>query len=290
MSNTSQTQAQPPSWRALGSEVLEWTHHTLMMVGFFVVAAGAYLYMHPQTVLSLEKGVTQWVVARKAAVEELQALGQQAVAAEPTVEAAAPLGPQLNHTQMAVANWLSRRYSIAPLAMQELVSSAWQVGKQEHLDPTLILAVMAIESSFNPYAQSAVGATGLMQVMANVHRDKFMPYGGPRASIDPLANVRVGALVLKDAITRGGSLQAGLRMYVGATSDATEGGYAAKVMAEQARLAQVVAASKAPGAPMTAAAHEAKPQAPAPKVEQTAQAARVPALLPTSAHAPKRNA
>ncbi|NNM63825.1 MAG: transglycosylase SLT domain-containing protein [Burkholderiales bacterium] len=273
MSNASQVQAQHPSWRTFGAEVLEWTHHTLMMVGFFVVAAGAYLYMHPQTVLSLEKGVTQWVVARKAAVEELQALGQQAAAAEPVVEVAMPAGPQLNHTQMAVANWLSRRYSIAPLAMQELVSSAWQVGKREQLDPTLILAVMAVESSFNPYAQSSVGATGLMQVMANVHRDKFAPYGGPRASIDPLANVRVGALVLKDAIVRGGSLQAGLRMYVGATSDATEGGYAAKVMAEQARLAQIVASSKpAANAAVTAAAPETKPQVPAPKVEQTAQA------------------
>ena len=273
MSNASQAQAQPPSWRTVGAEVLEWTHHTLMMVGFFVVAAGAYLYMHPQTVLSLEKGVTQWVVARKAAVEELQALGQQAAAVEPVAEVAFPAGPQLDRAQLAVANWLSRRYSIAPLAMQELVSSAWQVGRQERLDPTLILAVMAVESSFNPYAQSSVGATGLMQVMANVHRDKFAPYGGPRASIDPMANVRVGALVLKDAIVRGGSLQAGLRMYVGATSDATEGGYAAKVMAEQARLAQIVASSKsAASAAVTADAPEAKPQAPAPKVEQTAQA------------------
>ena len=276
MSNASQAQPQPLSWRTVGAEVLEWTHHTLMMVGFFVVAAGAYLYLHPQTVVSLEKGVTQWVTARKAAVEELQALGQQASATLQTAQtapqpAAAPPGPQLTRPQMVVANWLSHRYSIAPLAMQELVSRAWQVGKQEHLDPTLILAVMAVESSFNPYAQSPVGATGLMQVMASVHRDKFAPYGGPRASIDPMANVKVGAVVLKDAIARGGSLQAGLRMYVGATSNATEGGYAAKVLAEQARLQHVVAGVKVPAdAAMTAAAPAAKPQLPAPKAEQTA--------------------
>ncbi|MBW4046370.1 MAG: lytic transglycosylase domain-containing protein [Proteobacteria bacterium] len=276
MSNASQAQPQPLSWRTVGAEVLEWTHHTLMMVGFFVVAAGAYLYMHPQTVVSLEKGVTQWMAARKAAVEELQALGQQASATLRAAQTApqpvaAPSGPQLTRPQMVVANWLSHRYSIAPLAMQELVSRAWQVGKQEHLDPTLILAVMAVESSFNPYAQSPVGATGLMQVMASVHRDKFAPYGGPRASIDPMANVKVGAVVLKDAIARGGSLQAGLRMYVGATSNATEGGYAAKVLAEQARLQQVVAGAKAPvGAAMAAAGPAAKPQLPAPKAEQTA--------------------
>ena len=274
MSNPSQAQAQPLSWRSLGAEVLEWTHHTLMMVGFFVVATGAFLYLHPQTVLSLEKSVSQWVVARKAAVEALQAMGQQAAddAAEPElVGAASATGPQLDRAQLAVANWLSRRYSIAPLAMQELVSSAWQVGKQEHLDPTLILAVMAVESSFNPFAQSSVGATGLMQVMPTVHRDKFAPYGGARASIDPMANVKVGALVLKNAIARGGSLEAGLRLYVGATSAATEGGYAAKVMAEQARLARVVAQSGGTSkTPLTAAAQPATPLSPAPKVEQTA--------------------
>ena len=273
MSNASQAQPQPLSWRTVGAEVLEWTHHTLMMVGFFVVAAGVYLYVHPQTVVSLEKGVAQWVAARKAAVEELQALGQRASATLHTGQdapqsAAAPPGPALTRPQMVVANWLSRRYSIAPLAMQELVSRAWQVGKQEHLDPTLILAVMAVESSFNPYAQSPVGATGLMQVMASVHRDKFAPYGGPRASIDPMANVKVGAVVLKDAIARGGSLQAGLRMYVGATSSATEGGYAAKVLAEQARLQQVVAGAKVPAGAALAAA--GKHQLSAPKAEQTA--------------------
>ena len=92
-----------------------------------------------------------------------------------------------------------------------------------------------------------------------------------RASIDPMANVKVGAVVLKDAIARGGSLQAGLRMYVGATSNATEGGYAAKVLAEQARLQQVVAGVKVPAdASVAAAAPAAKPQMAAPKAEQTA--------------------
>lgn len=253
------SQVRLPSWRSVGAEVLQWTHNTLMMVGFFVVAAGAYLYLHPKSVLSLEQNVVQWVSARKVAMQELQSLGQRASdmgsgisTADAAVLEPQPLQP-LQPGQTAVADWLARRYSIAPAAMRELVAGAWAAGHQEHLDPTLILAVMAVESSFNPYAQSAVGATGLMQVMASVHRDKFAPYGGPRASLDPLTNVRVGAVVLRDAIARGGSLQAGLRMYVGATSDASEGGYATKVLAEQARLRQILASVK-PNAPRTIAA------------------------------------
>lgn len=35
-----------------------------------------------------------------------------------------------------------------------LVTEAYSIGSRTKLDPTLILAIMAIESSFNPFAQS----------------------------------------------------------------------------------------------------------------------------------------
>lgn len=276
------SQVRLPSWRSIGAEVLQWTHNTLMMVGFFVIAAGAYLYMHPQSMFSIEHGVVQWVAARRLAMQDLKSLGQQADAAQAQADAQTQAGgtqlpplPPLDPAQRAVADWLARRYSIAPPAMSELVAGAWAAGRREHLNPTLILAVMAIESSFNPYAQSAVGATGLMQVMADVHRDKFAPYGGPRASLDPLTNVRVGAVVLRNAIDRGGSLQAGLRMYVGASSQEAEGGYASKVLSEQARLEQIVASARARGAahgaPQTAATRaQSKTQVRAQPQTQTA--------------------
>ncbi len=236
----------------------ELAHQTLMMVGLFVVAGGAYLYFQPQAVSWLDRGLTQWVMARKTAADELQALAQKpADALLPVVQAATPPSveaPALTPQQRTVSNWLARRYSIAPNAMAQLVGAAWTVGQQEKLDPLLILAVMAVESSFNPYAASGAGATGLMQVMAGVHRDKFAPFGGPQASIDPLANMRVGALVLKDAINRGGSVRAGLRFYVGATTDATEGGYADKVLAEQVQLERVAGVAPRNAASMTASA------------------------------------
>lgn len=244
-----------PLPRKLLGGLWELTHHTLTMVGLFVVAGGAFLLAHPQAVADLNHGLTQWVLARQMAAAELQALAQQpaqAVAADaaPSEPAAAPM---LSAQQRAVASFLARRYSIAPAAMEQLVQSAWEVGRSEKLDPLLILAVISVESSFNPYAQSAMGATGLMQVMANVHRDKFAPFGGPQASIDPIANMRVGALVLRDAIARAGSLRAGLRAYVGASSDSTEAGYADKVLAALSELERV-AGVRPTQPPLTAAA------------------------------------
>ncbi|HWX11099.1 MAG TPA: lytic transglycosylase domain-containing protein [Trinickia sp.] len=140
--------------------------------------------------------------------------------------------------QSLVASYLARRYRVAQEPVGELVKAAFDTGRQVGLDPLLLLAVMAIESGFNPYAESGVGAQGLMQVMSKVHSDKFQYFGGQAAALDPLANITVGALVLKDCIARGRSLAGGLRLYVGATTS-DDGGYGAKVVAERARLRDV---------------------------------------------------
>src|ERR1700754_3177970 len=147
--------------------------------------------------------------------------------------------------QDLVAGFLSRRYRVAQEPVSELVKAAFDTGREVGLDPMLLLAVMAIESGFNPYAESGVGAKGLMQVMSTVHSDKFRYFGGQSAALEPLANIKVGALVLKDCIARGGSLPGGLRLYVGSSSQ-DDGGYGAKVMAERGRLRDVARGRKVP--------------------------------------------
>src|SRR5262249_8766943 len=100
----------------------------------------------------------------------------------------------LTRSQANVARWITRRYHVAPEPIARLVQESWPVGQRTNLDPTLILAVMAVESSFNPFAQSPVGAQGLMQVMTRVHNDKYEAYGGHLAAFDPVSNLRVGVL------------------------------------------------------------------------------------------------
>jgi soluble lytic murein transglycosylase-like protein len=147
--------------------------------------------------------------------------------------------------QDLVASYLARRYRVAQEPVGELVKAAFDTGREVGLDPLLLLSVMAIESGFNPYAESGVGAQGLMQVMSKVHSDKFQYFGGQSAALEPVANIKVGALVLKDCIARGGSLPGGLRLYVGSTSP-DDGGYGAKVMAERGRLRDVARGRKVP--------------------------------------------
>lgn len=147
--------------------------------------------------------------------------------------------------QDLVSSYLARRYRVAQGPVSELVKAAFDTGREVDLDPLLLLSVMAIESGFNPYAESGVGAQGLMQVMSKVHSDKFQYFGGQSAALEPVANIKVGALVLKDCIARGGSLPGGLRLYVGSTSQ-DDGGYGAKVMAERGRLRDVARGRKVP--------------------------------------------
>ena len=111
---------------------------------------------------------------------------------------------------------------------------------------------MAVESGFNPFAQSPVGAQGLMQVMTGVHSDKYEIFGGRLAAFDPVTNLRVGVKVLQECIQRAGSVQAGLKFYVGAANLVDDGGYADKVMAEHGRLRQVATGRAVPlSAPRT---------------------------------------
>jgi hypothetical protein len=225
--------------RDVGIGMLEVSHNTLALLGLSVVC-GVVLFSaaHPDLRDGAEQRALGWLLARQEARLASEATPEPPIPdAVARVTAADPT--TLSKQQASVANWLSRRYRVAIEPVSRLVQEAWESGRRSGLDPTLILAVMAIESSFNPFAQSSVGAQGLMQVMTRVHDDKYEPYGGVRAAFDPVTNLRVGVQVLKECIGRAGSLEAGLKFYVGAANLSDDGGYVTKVLAEQANLKRV---------------------------------------------------
>ncbi|MFA5598369.1 MAG: transglycosylase SLT domain-containing protein, partial [Pusillimonas sp.] len=101
----------------------------------------------------------------------------------------------------ALRSYIARKYRIAHKAAGVLIQNVFRVAKEFDLDPQLILAVIAIESRYNPFAESSVGAQGLMQVMTRVHKDKFEQFAdGPDAALNPLANIQVGSRILRDCI------------------------------------------------------------------------------------------
>lgn len=142
----------------------------------------------------------------------------------------------LDPTSARVAQYLARRYHVADDASRVLVAAAVRAGREHRVDPHLVLAVAAVESSLNPLAQSSVGATGIMQVMPALHAEKFGVGGDRQRVLDPVSNIRAGSEILGDLIRRGGSIERGLQLYVGAGNLADDGGYALRVLAEAAHI------------------------------------------------------
>ena len=232
--------------RDVGNGMLEVSHNTLALLGLLLVAVVLFASGWADLRHAAEEQTLTWLQARQdARTEPVDTLAAEL--SEPTaIDRATAADPKaLNKQQGAVAQWLSRRYRVAPEPISRLVQEAWHVGARAGLDPTLILAIMAIESSFNPFAQSPVGAQGLMQVMTKIHDDKYEAFGGSHAAFDPVTNLRVGVQVLKECIARAGGLEAGLRSYVGAANTGEDGGYATKVLAEQSTLRVIAAGGKA---------------------------------------------
>ncbi|MCC7326252.1 MAG: transglycosylase SLT domain-containing protein [Burkholderiales bacterium] len=133
-----------------------------------------------------------------------------------------------------LAKVVARRYRVAQGAAVDVVRAALREGRRHGLDPMLILAVIAVESRFNPIAESSQGAVGLMQVVPRFHMDKIAPAGVPSMLL-PEANIAIGTRILKDSIQRGGSDAAGLQLYNGAVDDETRA-YANRVLTERRRL------------------------------------------------------
>jgi soluble lytic murein transglycosylase-like protein len=157
------------------------------------------------------------------------------------IDVAAP--EPLTPTERLLAQHLARRYMIPDDTVEPMVVAAHRAAKQVGLDPLLLLAVVAVESSFNPVAESVAGAKGLMQIIPKWHRARLAAVGGEDAVFDPVSNIMVGAHILQEYVRRTGTLEAGLQFYNGAMQDESAS-YARKVMAERARLAHIVSRSR----------------------------------------------
>lgn len=232
--------------KTIGTDVangfFEILHNGFALLGLVVVSALVLLTARPDLRQSGEAQLVEWLSARNVSTEPVV---EQIEANPDASERATATNPSdLPKQQAAVAMWLSKKYRVAPEPLSALVNEAFSLGKKTKLDPTLILAVMAVESGFNPFAQSNVGAQGLMQVLTRVHTEKYEDFGGTFAAFDPLSNLKVGVRVLQECIARAGSVEGGLKFYVGAANLQDDGGYALKVLAEHARLKLVAAGNR----------------------------------------------
>jgi hypothetical protein len=200
--------------RDVARGVLTLTHSGLAMLGLVLVLVLGGAVFRPDLLSEAETSVYAFLRERQLSLWwEPQNTADRATATDLK---------DIPSRQAAVAAWLAKKYKVAPEPIAALVSEAYALSETSRLKPHLILAVMAIESSFHPYVQSQAGAQGLMQVMTEIHAQKYQKY------------IRL----------KGGSVEQGLLFYLGGDSIQGETDYVAKVLAEQARLDQVAAGIK----------------------------------------------
>ena len=155
-----------------------------------------------------------------------------------SIPAARIASEDLTPAAESLAGVVARRYRVARESAREMVRAAFREGRRNDVDPLLILAVIAVESRFNPIAESEQGAVGLMQIVPRFHMDKVADTGAP-TFLQPHANIAIGARILKDAIRRGGGEVAGLQLYNGSFDDDTQA-YANRVLGERRRLEEAL--------------------------------------------------
>ncbi len=199
---------------------LEITRHCLALLGLTLLAVVLTFAARPGLQTSASEWLMGWLTSRQD---------------ESLAQAVQELMPE----QAKVTHWLSRKYKVAPQPLETLVAEAWQLGQLSQLPPTLILAVMAVESGFNPFAKGKQGAMGLMQIEPQAHEDALNQFGGRLAAFDPLTNVRIGARLLQANIKEAGSLEEGLRLYGRASGQTNDAAYVERVMAEHRQLARI---------------------------------------------------
>ena len=168
---------------------------------------------------------------------------------EEALEAAAPgegiVSDILSPRMLGALAYVTRNYRVSQDALVPVFEITQQIGQERQIDPLLIVAIIGIESRFNPFAESSMGAQGLMQVIPRFHKDK-LPKGkkGSKPLLDPATNIRIGVHVLEQAIRRSGSLVAGLQSYGGSSDSRAR--YSRKVLAEKARLEEAARQSEKP--------------------------------------------
>ena len=210
------------------STVITLVQNALMVTGLLLMIGLFGLYQgHAGFVEGFKSLLPKQLLQTEVIADE--ALDEASVVGTPAAKLSMPMRGALSY--------VSKRYRVSTDALQPIFATAQEAGRQLRIDPLLIIAVIGVESGFNPLSQSVVGAQGLMQVMPRFHQDKLPSDAGELPFFDPLTNVQVGAKVLKESITRNGGVENGLQQFAGAIND-PDRRYSMKVLAELQRLEQ----------------------------------------------------
>lgn len=178
-------------------------------------------------------------VATPSAEEATQALIDQKMetGAQQEMIAAAASESILTERKSLLAQRIAQTYRRPLPEVMRIVDYAHASGERHDIDPVLLLAIAAVESSFNPRAVSSAGAQGLIQALPRAHPEKFARLRAKgKTPFDPDASLDMGGQIYAEYRTKFKGNQAlALQQYNGSLKDKSRR-YSNKVMAMYRQL------------------------------------------------------
>lgn len=209
---------------------VEITRHSLAIIGLLVILVTMTFLARPNLQASASELLLGVLELRQ--FDPLVYSSPENAASRSTAKSTKNLTPD----QLAVTRWLSKKYRVSNEPVAALVSEAWNLGERSQVSPTLILAIMAVESRFNPFATGSQGAVGLMQIDQEAHAEALGNFGGILSAFDPLTNLRVGVRHLQALIQQTSSMEDALSLYGASSGQGADTLYVDRVLGEQLLL------------------------------------------------------
>lgn len=206
---------------------VEITRHGLALFGLAVVLVSLTFLARPELQASATGALFGWLEIRQ--LENQEPTPERNAANRSTVKDPKTLTPD----QLLATRWLSRKYRVSAEPLGAMVAEAWALGERSQLPPSLILAIMAVQSRFNPFASGTSNQVGLMQIDLQAHAEALAQFGGPLAAFDPLTNVRVGVRHLQGLMQQSENLEEALALFGLSSGYTDEGQFVDRVLAEQ---------------------------------------------------------
>lgn len=127
-------------------------------------------------------------------------------AGTPPVEMFIPSAHHAAEVDRISALLVQRSDEFAPEENLHLAVTLTRAARRHELDPTLLVAVIEVESRFVRRGTSPVGALGLMQLMPSTARSFARSAGvkwrGNQSLFEPETNIEIGAAYLAHLLTR----------------------------------------------------------------------------------------
>lgn len=136
-----------------------------------------------------------------------------------------------------LVSFLAEHYKRPRSQVEAIVDETVVHAQSKDIDPLLFLALISVESNFNPNAVSPKGAVGLVQVMPVYHKKKIQAIQkSGKKPTDIRENIKMGLSILSEYRSlHKGDMRKALLSYNGSLRD-KKGRYASKIMAEHRRF------------------------------------------------------